>query len=68
MTEEIDYRGTKLEVEYDYCPEEKQTLEHQGCPAHIEVSDYRIISEEDGETEINVSELELWMIKNPKEL
>jgi hypothetical protein len=33
----ITYSGVDLVVEYDYSPEERQTLEYPGYPEHVEI-------------------------------
>jgi len=33
----ITIEGVEMDVEYVYNPKEAQTLEHEGCPASIEV-------------------------------
>jgi len=33
----VTIEGVEMEIEYVYNPKEAQTLEHEGCPASIEV-------------------------------
>ena len=37
----LEYKGVDFEVQYNYQPEEKQTLEHEGCCEEITIEDIK---------------------------